>query len=80
MFGIINPIPCDHIRTYYEYKWKNHKCIAWKLLWQGYYECSIGRIQIGFNNLFTIHQFKPDYPNKPIGWTDTQWFDYQSRL
>lgn len=60
MFGLIKPVPCDHIAAYYYNKWFNHKCLAWKLLWIGYQEFSSGRVQIEFNNLFTITQFKPE--------------------
>lgn len=57
--GYINPIPCDHIRAYYQHLWSNNHCIGWKLLWQGYHQCSYGLIDVSMNNLFTIHKFKP---------------------
>ena len=49
----IRPIPCDHIAMYYAHKIeKEGISLGLKLLWQGYAQCSMGRIQRGFNNLF----------------------------
>lgn len=49
----MNPhIPCAHIAEYYHQRWLGHKCIAFKLLWQGYWQCATGNQDYPFNNLY----------------------------
>lgn len=52
MKKIRRPVPCQHIADYYQYKWEQHRCIAWNLLRRGYKQWASGLIERGVNNLF----------------------------
>jgi hypothetical protein len=50
-YARIMPIPCAHIAAYYDWKWRQHHCIAYNFLRFGYLQCSEGRPD-AFNNLY----------------------------
>lgn len=47
------PYHVSHIYDYYNFLWRNHKCIAWNLLRIGYRQSCTDTVGI-YNNLFEI--------------------------
>lgn len=48
---LFDPVPCQHIADYYDWKWKQHKCIAYNLLRYGYKQWAKGEVDRE-NNLY----------------------------
>lgn len=48
----MTPVPCAHIAAYYEWRWQQHKCIAFNLLRRGYAQWANGTPEPVVNNLY----------------------------
>lgn len=49
-------VPCYHIFQYYQWRWENHRCIAFNLLRRGYYQWAGGRSVESGNNLYEVNE------------------------
>jgi hypothetical protein len=69
-------VPCMHIADYYQYRWENHKCIAYNMLRHGYRQWATGYVRdYRVNNLYErpVKKRRPQTSVKQILVRDYNW-------